>query len=99
MLTRTSGADLREAAHSSGCESHVGLNYAVMAKRIIWISAATVFLLAAAAAVLFLAEKDPFYRLTAWAGFGRHSVYDDKIAAAAARNGVDPLLVKAVILQ
>ena len=78
---------LREAAHSTGCESHVGLNYAFMAKRIIWISGATIFLLATAAAVLLLADKDPFYRLTAWAGFGRHSAYDDKIAAAAARNG------------
>ena len=77
----------------------MGLNYAFMAKRIIWISGATIFLLATAASVLLLADKDPFYRLTAWAGFGRHSAYDDKIAAAAARNGVDPLLVKAVIWQ
>ena len=70
-----------------------------MAKRIIPISGAVAFLLLVAGVVLVLTDKDPFYRLHAWASLGRHHVHNAKIAAAAARHGVDPLLVKAVVWQ
>ena len=55
--------------------------------------------LAAATGIFLLVEKDPAYRLAELAGFGRYSEYDDTIAVVAARNDVDPLLVKAVIWQ
>ena len=70
-----------------------------MAKRIIPISGAVAFLLLVAGVVLVLTDKDPFYRLHAWASLGRHHVHNAKIAEAAARHGVDPLLVKAVVWQ
>ena len=60
---------------------------------------ALVLLLSIAAVIFLLTEKDPVYRLSAWAALGRHANYDAVIAAAAARHGVDPLLVKAVIWQ
>lgn len=49
-------------------------------------------------AVVFSLD-DPGYRLGEFLGFGRYDSYNDIIAAAAARHGVDPLLVKAVIWQ
>jgi soluble lytic murein transglycosylase len=70
-----------------------------MARRIIVILGTFAVLLAAAAAVFLLTEKDPVYRLSEWAGLGRFEAYDDAIASAARRHGVDPLLVKAVIWQ
>lgn len=70
-----------------------------MVKRIIPISGAVAFLLLVAGVVLVLTDKDPFYRLHAWASLGRHHVHNAKIAAAATRHGVDPLLVKAVVWQ
>ena len=56
-------------------------------------------LMAAAAGFFLLTEKDPAYRLGEIAALGRYNAYDREIAAAAARNGVDPLLVKAVVWQ
>ena len=70
-----------------------------MARRIIVILGTFAILLAVAAGVFLLAEKDPVYRLSEWAGFGRFEAYDDAIASSARRNAVDPLLVKAVIWQ
>jgi len=70
-----------------------------MSKQLIRLLGATALLLAAAAAALVLLEKDPAYRLSEWLSLGRHGAYDDAIASAAARHGVDPLLVKAVIWQ
>lgn len=70
-----------------------------MAKRIIVILGVLALLLSGAAGLLLLLEKDPAYRLTEWVSFGRLTAYDDEIAAVAARHGVDPLLVKAVIWQ
>ena len=70
-----------------------------MSKQLIRLLGATALLLAAAAAALVLLEKDPAYRLSEWFSLGRHCAYDDAIASAAARHGVDPLLVKAVIWQ
>jgi soluble lytic murein transglycosylase len=70
-----------------------------MAKRIVPILGIVAVLLAAAAGIFVLAEKDPAYRLAELAGFGRYSAYDGTIATAAQRHGVDPLLVKAVIWQ
>lgn len=52
-----------------------------------------------AVGIFGLATDDPGYRLAEWASFGRYRAYDDAIASAAARRGVDPLLVKAVIWQ
>lgn len=70
-----------------------------MATHFIRILGITALVLAAAAGALVLAEKDPAYRLAEWLSFGRHTAYDDAVASAAARHGVDPLLVKAVIWQ
>lgn len=70
-----------------------------MARRMIKILGIAAVLLAAATGIFLLAEKDPAYRLAELAGFGRYSEYDDTIAVVAARNDVDPLLVKAVIWQ
>ena len=70
-----------------------------MSRRVILVLGLLALALAAAAGALVLLEKDPAYRLSEWIGFGRHRAYDDEIAAAAARHGVDPLLVKAVIWQ
>lgn len=70
-----------------------------MAKRIVPILGLVAVLLAAAAGIFVLTEKDPAYRLAELAGFGRYSAYDGTIATAAERHGVDPLLVKAVIWQ
>ena len=70
-----------------------------MSKPAIRLLGACALLLAAATAALVLLEEDPGYRLSEWLGFGRHRAYDDEIASAAARHGVDPLLVKAVIWQ
>lgn len=70
-----------------------------MSKRVITLLAVTALLFAAAVGVFVLLENDPAYRLAEWTGFGRHRAYDDAIASAAKRHGVDPLLVKAVIWQ
>lgn len=70
-----------------------------MARRIIFALGIIAVLLAAAAALFVLTEKDPAYRLSEIISFGRHHAYDDAIASAAKRNNVDPLLVKAVIWQ
>jgi soluble lytic murein transglycosylase len=70
-----------------------------MIQRCLTILGAIALLLAAAAGVFMLTEKDPAYRLAELASLGRHNAYDDAIASAAARHGVDPLLVKAVIWQ
>ncbi len=57
------------------------------------------FVLLMAVAIFGFVVDDPGYRLAEWAGFGRYNAHDDAIASAAARHGVDPLLVKAVIWQ
>jgi len=70
-----------------------------MAKRIVQYLGITALIIALVAGIFLLTEKDPAYRLGEIAGFGRFHAYDADIAAAAARNGVDPLLVKAVVWQ
>ena len=70
-----------------------------MARRIILILGTFAVLLAAAGGMFLMIERDPAYRLSEVFSFGRHNAYDDAIASAAKRNGVDPLLVKAVIWQ
>ena len=70
-----------------------------MSKHIIRILGLTALALAAMAALLVLTDEDPAYRLASWLSFGRHQAHDETIAGAAARHGVDPLLVKAVIWQ
>lgn len=49
--------------------------------------------------LFFLNEKDPAYRFLELSSLGRYDNYDSVIASVAARHGVDPLLVKAVIWQ
>lgn len=70
-----------------------------MAARVVFILGLTAVLLAGATGAFLFVEKDPAYRLAEVAGFGRYDAHDDAIASAAERNGVDPLLVKAVIWQ
>lgn len=55
--------------------------------------------LLAAVALFALLADDASYRLSEWASLGRYGAHDTEIASAAARHGVDPLLVKAVIWQ
>lgn len=70
-----------------------------MSRRIITVLVAAALLFAAAVGAFVLTYEDPSYRLGEILGFGRHSAQDETIAAVAARHGVDPLLVKAVIWQ
>ncbi|MBE2179075.1 MAG: lytic transglycosylase domain-containing protein [Chthoniobacterales bacterium] len=70
-----------------------------MSRRIIGILAGAAIVLAAATGVFVLLEKDPAYRVSEWLGCGRYNAFEDEIASSAARHGVDPLLVKAVIWQ
>jgi len=60
---------------------------------------AFVVLVALAAAAVIFSFDDPAYRFGEILGLGRYHEYDDIIASAAARHGIDPLLVKAVIWQ
>lgn len=76
-----------------------GAILAAVSKRIIQILAATALAFAAAAGVFVLSEEDPAYRVSELLSLGQHDVFRDEIASAAARHGVDPLLVKAVIWQ
>ncbi len=71
----------------------------MMSRRIISTLAGAAIVLAAATGVFVLLERDPAYRVSEWLGCGRYSAFDDEIASSAARNGVDPLLIKAVIWQ
>ena len=70
-----------------------------MSARTIYLLGIAAIALAAGAAALVLTDKDPAYRLSELVGFGRYDSHDELIANAAARHGVDPLLVKAVIWQ
>lgn len=55
--------------------------------------------MALAIAAIIFSYNDPGYRIFEALSFGRYDRYDDIIAAAAARQEIDPLLVKAVIWQ
>jgi len=70
-----------------------------MSRRVLQIFGVAAILFAVAAAALVLTHPDPPYRLGELATFGRYDEYDNEIAAVAARNDVDPLLVKAVVWQ
>jgi len=70
-----------------------------MARRIVKVFGLLALLLALAAGLFVVLEKDPAYRMGEWLSLGRHQAYDDAIASAARRHNVDPLLVKAVIWQ
>lgn len=70
-----------------------------MGKRFTIILGLTALVLALAAGVFVLVEKDPAYRILEIASFGRYDAYDEEIAMVSKRQGVDPLLVKAVIWQ
>jgi len=52
--------------------------------------------LTAGSVVLWL-SPDPFYHAQEFLALGRYQSFDASIRAAAARHGVDPLLVKAVV--
>lgn len=70
-----------------------------MVKRLTIILGLIVLVSALAAGIFVLVEKDPSYRLLEIASFGGYNAYDQEIAMVAKRQGVDPLLVKAVIWQ
>ena len=70
-----------------------------MAKQLATILGLIALVLASAAGLFVLVEKDPAYRILEIASFGRYDAYDEEIAMVAKRLGVDPLLVKAVIWQ
>lgn len=70
-----------------------------MKRRLYAASIAAIVVAMAAAAAFALLADDPSYLLNKWASLGRYDAYDAEISAAAARCGVDPLLVKAVIWQ
>lgn len=70
-----------------------------MAKRLAYILGGFALVLVLAAGIFLLVEKDPAYRMLEIASFGQYNAYDEEIAMVAARQGVDPLLVKAVIWQ
>lgn len=72
---------------------------APMSRRMVLICGVTALVMALIGAVFLLVEKDPAYRLAELASLGRYDTQDHLIAAAAARHGVDPLLVKAVVWQ
>lgn len=71
----------------------------MMSARWVYVLGFVAIALALAAGALVLTDRDPVYRLSELAGFGRYGSQDALVAAAAARHGVDPLLVKAVIWQ
>ncbi|MEI8233707.1 MAG: transglycosylase SLT domain-containing protein [Verrucomicrobiota bacterium] len=50
-----------------------------------------------AAGVLLALSRDPLYMAADWMSRGRFQRYDAMIADAAAKNGVDPLLLKALV--
>lgn len=58
-----------------------------------------VILLAAftAAAGLLYRSSDPLYTVTEWMSLGRYHLYDEMIEEAARKNGVDPLLLRAIV--
>jgi soluble lytic murein transglycosylase-like protein len=70
-----------------------------VSKHIILILAAAALVFAGAAGIFVMVEKDPAYRITELLAAGGHDAFRDEIASSAARNDVDPLLVKAVIWQ
>ncbi|XHR28797.1 MAG: transglycosylase SLT domain-containing protein [Chthoniobacteraceae bacterium] len=50
-----------------------------------------------AVGVALVRSDDPLYTVTDWLSFGRFEQYDDMIGDAAVKNGVDPLLLKALV--
>jgi soluble lytic murein transglycosylase len=70
-----------------------------MSGRWVYILGFVAMALAVAAGALVLTDKDPAYRFSELASLGRYDSHDALISGAAARHGVDPLLVKAVIWQ
>ena len=70
-----------------------------MSGRWVYILGFVALALAAATAAVILSDKDPAYRVAELASFGLYDSHDELIAGAAARHGVDPMLIKAVIWQ
>lgn len=50
-----------------------------------------------AATIVAVRDPDPGYRLSTWFSLGRHHRYNDLIVSSAARENLDPTLVKAVV--
>lgn len=71
----------------------------MVSRRVIQILAGIALCFAGAAGIFVLVEKDPAYKIGEWLSLGRYGAFEDEITSAAERNGVDPLLVKAVIWQ
>lgn len=70
-----------------------------MSRRRVYVLGFVAIVMATAGTALVLGDNDPAYRLSELASFGRYDSHDALIAAAAARNDIDPLLVKAVVWQ
>lgn len=68
-----------------------------MPRRMLHILLVVVLCMALSVGAFFVLEDDPSYRAAELAALGRYNAYDTEIAQAAARQGVDPLLVKAII--
>ena len=56
-----------------------------------------VFAALTASVLVVWTDPDPEYKLHSWLAAGRFSAYDGMIAEAAAKRGLDPLLVKAMV--
>jgi soluble lytic murein transglycosylase len=70
-----------------------------MSGRRVYILGCIAVVLLIAAGAFWIVADDPAYRLSELASGGRYDSHDALLAAAAARHGVDPLLVKAVVWQ
>ncbi len=67
-------------------------------KRPVRTSALLIFFAAdLAATIVAIRDPDPGYRLSAWFALGRHHRFDDLITECAAREELDPALVKAIV--
>ncbi len=55
------------------------------------------FAAALAVAAALYRSDDPLYTAAEWLSFGRYRQYDEMIGDAAQKNGVDPLLLKAIV--
>lgn len=77
----------------SNVERNATLMFRILGKILLLL----LFAAACAAAIVLARSDDPLYTAQEWLSFGRYQRYDTMIADAARQNGVDPLLLKAVV--
>lgn len=68
-----------------------------MARLVLKLLLVALFASALAGGCVLVRADDPLYTLTEWLSFGRYRLYDEMIGDAARKNGVDPLLLKAIV--